>query len=61
MSSISNLEKIYKYPILLFYFYHFKKGHRTLKEWRKELSTYDDAEPNHPLRVFVEMVDKYGT
>ena len=60
MNTIQQLDNLYKHPVLLFYWYHFKRGHKTLKEWRRELDQYKYAEPNHPLRKFVEMVDKYA-
>jgi len=55
-----SIEQLYQHPVLVFYWYYFKKEYKNLKLWRQELDNYRYAEPNHPLRNFIEMVDKYG-
>ena len=55
------LGKLYSNPVLVFYIYYCKMGHKSLKEWEVELADYRNDEPDNPMRVFVEMMSKYGT
>jgi len=56
---IEKAAKLYKYPVLVFYAYY-KRNNRSLKEWAKVLDDYRFAEPDNPIRIFVEMMEKYS-
>lgn len=60
MNQIALLDKLYSNPILVFYIYYCKMGHKTLKEWSEELADYRQDDASNPMRIFVEMMDKYG-
>jgi hypothetical protein len=61
MNQILLLGKLYSNPVLVFYIYYCKMGHKSLKEWGEELADYRNDLPDNPMRVFVEMMSKYGT
>lgn len=58
--STDRIQKLYDYPVLIFYIFHLMKGEKNLREWSNELRGYPRPEGN-PLRVFVEMIDEYST
>lgn len=57
---IPSLETLYNNPVLVFYWYYFKRDYQDLKQWRRELDNFRYADPDHPLRKFVEIIDHYG-
>lgn len=55
-----SIETLYQNPVLVFYWYYCKRNYRDLKQWRRELDNFRYADPDHPLRKFVEIIDYYG-
>lgn len=53
---------LYEYPSLIFYIYYFKKTNKTLAGWKnyiKASSYYSHLIYDHPIKIFVDTMEKY--